>query len=163
VAWIPEFDPHSLPAAVERLMPRVSVTSELAAPRPRVWSLLRDFGDLTAFLPEVVTLGIRGSGLGAVRTVSTKSGLFVERCEEHDEVRCRVGYTVDRAPDTFPYRNYHAVFEVREVTQECCEIEWRCDFDVDDEGSGAVQLESLYRDVFIANIRIALSAKSSGD
>ncbi len=137
------------------MMPHVTVREELPASRDVIWSLLRDFADLSAFLPEVKTVSIRGSRAGAVRHVETASGLFIEHCEAHNEAGRTVSYTVDESPPSFPYRNYHAVFKLTDGGPDRCVIEWSCDFDAypEQEESLVKSLESLYRDGFIASIR----------
>jgi hypothetical protein len=139
----------------------VSVREELPAARDVVWGLLRDFADVSAFLPDLRVSRISGFGTGAVRHVETPSGLFIERCEAHNEAGRTVSYTVDAAPPSFPYRNYHAVFKLTDAGPENCSIEWCCDFDTYTGQAAALtkSLESLYRDTFIANLRRTLRAR----
>ena len=139
---------------------QVSVREELPAARDAVWALLRDFGDVSAFLPDLKIARISGFGTGSVRHVETPAGLFIERCEAHNEAGRTVSYTVDAAPTSFPYRNYHAVFKLTDSGSDRCFIEWRCDFDTytGEPEALTTSLASLYRDVFITNIRRTLQA-----
>ena len=66
-------------------MKHVSVREELEAPVAAVWSLIRDFGEVSAWAPDAQVASIEGEGAGAVRRIETEMGLFVERCPEHDD------------------------------------------------------------------------------
>lgn len=138
------------------MMAHVCVREELPASRDVVWSLVRDFRDLSAWAPQGRVVSVEGDGVGAIRRVDTDMGPFVERCEAHDEEGFSFSYAV--LESAIPFRNYVAVVRLEDRGPERCGIEWSCDFDADpDQVEPLVgMIESVYRDGFIASLRKTL-------
>ena len=134
-------------------MKHVSVREELEAPVAAVWSLIRDFGEVSAWAPDAQVASIEGEGAGAVRRIETEMGLFVERCPEHDDAAHRFSYEILESP--LPFTSYLAVVELSAIDEKRCAIEWSCDFEAAPESveglAGAV--ENTYRTGFIHALR----------
>lgn len=133
---------------------------ELPASAATVWSLIRDFGDLSAWAPEASVTSVEGDGVGAVRRVSASTGVFLERCEAHDENARRFSYRLLESP--VPFQNYVAVVSLHEIDARRCVIEWSSQFETTQmtEERAVAMVGSAYRDVFVANIRRRLAAPS---
>ena len=142
-------------------MEHVSVVEELEAPIERVWGLIRDFADVSAWAPTAKLEGIDGQGAGAVRRIATEMGLFVERCPEHDDAAHRFSYEILESP--LPFTTYLAVVELTALAAHRCQIEWSCDFEADAASTAGLSqaVGDTYRKGFIAALRETL-AKEAG-
>ena len=140
-------------------MARAHVGQELSASAERVWSLIQDFSDMSAWAnPDMSLTRSDGSGQGALRWIETAQGRMVERCETHDPASWTFSYSVASGPENL--KRYLATVALRPRGEQRCTITWSCDFEL--EGvpeAAAVQLmESVYRDGFIANLERTLAA-----
>ena len=137
------------------------VEQELPASADKVWSLIQDFTDLSAWAPSDMSLTRgEGAGQGALRWLETAQGSMVERCETHDPAARTFSYSVTEGPENL--KRYLATVSLRPAGDERCTITWGCDFEL--EGvpeAAAVQLmESVYRDRFIAKLAESLAASA---
>jgi len=139
-------------------MERVHVREQLPASADEVWSRVRDFGDISAWAPQAKMLSVEGEGVGAVRRVDTEMGLFVERCEAHDDAAHTFSYALLECP--IPFREYVAVVALTAQDGGSSEIEWSCQFDCDAEAADFLRenVENTYRGGFIAALRESLRA-----
>ena len=65
-------------------MAMAHVEQELPASADKVWSLIQDFTDMSAWAnPDMSLTRGEGSGQGALRWIDTGQGQMVERCETH--------------------------------------------------------------------------------
>ena len=140
-------------------MPQAHVEQELPASADRVWSLLQDFTDMSAWAtPDIALIRGEGSGQGALRRIKTAQGELVERCETYDAPARTFSYSITEGPANM--KRYLSTVSVRPAGDERCIITWSCDFEL--EGvpeSAAVQLMvGVYRDGFIANLARTLAA-----
>ena len=134
-------------------MVQVCVSEELPASAAAVWTLIQDFGDLSAWAPTAIVTSLEGSGEGAVRQVKTDSGGFKERCEAHDPEALSFSYRLLESPMAF--EDYVAVVTLSPLGEDRCSIEWKSTFTlrgVSDEDAQKL-VESVYRDAFIASLR----------
>lgn len=139
-------------------MQRVYVREELEASADTVWGLVRDFGDIRAWAPGGKVLDVDGEGVGAIRRVDTPGGLFVERCETHDEQARTFSYALLESP--MPFSGYVAVVKLTPLDGGRCAIEWSCEFEADPGVAAALRegIEKTYRAGFIASLRQSLGA-----
>ena len=135
------------------------VEQELPASADEVWSLIQDFGDVSAWaVPGLSVTRSEGSGQGALRWLETPQGAMVERCETHDPSSRTFSYSITDGPENM--KRYLSTVSVRPASDNSCTITWGCDFELDGvPEAAAVQLmESTYRDGFIATLRRNLLA-----
>lgn len=137
-------------------MADVSVTEELPAPAHVVWSLIEDFGDMSAWSPDSKVIRSEGQGQGAVRTAESADGLYVERCESYSPESYSFQYTLVESPH--PYEEYLGTVTLIEIDDQRCEVEWKSDFEMSGVKKEYVvdALIKTYRDVFIANLRATI-------
>jgi hypothetical protein len=131
---------------------QVRVREELAAPARSAWALLRDFGEMSAWAPQARVLRVAGTGVGALRHVESAIGIFIERCESHDEAGRAFSYSIVESP--WPMERYLASVCVVATGPRSCAIEWACEFATASGSTAdfAIRLERLYRG-FIAALR----------
>ena len=141
-------------------MERVRVREELPASADEVWRRIRDFGDVSAWAPEAKVLSVEGAGEGALRRIDTQMGLFVERCEFHDDAARRFQYALLECP--VPFRDYVATVELTPQGDGGSLIEWSCEFACEPEAAEPLRqnVEATYRDGFIASLRRTLERAS---
>jgi hypothetical protein len=134
------------------------VREELPTPIERVWGLVRGFRDLSAWAPDGKVTSVEGDGVGAIRRVESPLGLFVERCEAHDEAARRFSYAI--LESRAPFRSYVAVIQPEDRGSGRCGIEWSCDFEAEPEQEQTLVqvVEATYRNGFIASLRRSLEA-----
>ena len=140
-------------------MATAHVEQELPASAEKVWSLIEDFSDVSAWATaDLSVTRSEGSGKGALRWLETAQGPMVERCETYDAQSRTFSYSITEGPDNM--KRYLSTVSVRPAGDERCIITWGCDFEL--EGvpeAAAVQLmEGVYRDGFIANLARTLAA-----
>ena len=135
------------------------VEQELPASADKVWSLLQDFTDMSAWAnPDMSLTRGEGSGQGALRWIETGQGQMVERCETHDPSSWTFSYSVTSGPENL--KRYLATVSLRPGGEQRCTIAWGCDFELEGvpEAAAVQMMESVYRDGFIANLARSLSA-----
>ena len=143
-------------------MARAHVQHELPASAEKVWSLIQDFADMTAWAnPDMSISRSEGSGKGAVRWVETAQGQMVERCETYDPASRSFSYSVTDGPEALTH--YLATVTLRpdaEDAERRCIITWPCDFELKgmEEDDAVRMLEGVFRDGFIANLTKSLVA-----
>jgi len=136
-------------------MAKAKVTDRFNAPIDKVWDLIKDFGDLSAWAPGGNVTKLEEEGVGMVRHVEGEGGKFVERCEAHDDENHTFSYSLIESPA--PFKDYLAKVKLNETGPDSCEIEWSSDFQpVDIAEKEIVQgVEGTYG-FFIDNIKNAL-------
>ena len=141
-----------------------SVEQELPASADRVWSLIQDFADASAWAPPDLSITrCEGSGEGALRWITTAQGDMVERCETHDPSSRTFSYSATERPASL--KRYLATVSIRPAGDKRCIITWGCDFEMEGmpEAVAVQVMEGVYRDGFIANLAQTLSAEPLSD
>ena len=116
-------------------MPRPYASGVVPASADAVWSLVRDFNGLPAWLPAVsaseLDEGGSGAEVGAVRRLTLgDGGTVVERLVELHDGERRCTYEIVESP--FPVRRYVSTFRVAPVTATGeAFVEWWSEFDAD--------------------------------
>ena len=126
-------------------MASIKVTERIPASADAVWGLLRDFGGVTRYSPQIESCTVEGEGVGAVRTLTLPGGASLkERLEAFDDDGRRLEYSITEGP--LPLANYLATIQVTEDGRGC-QIEWSSTFQpkgiAEDQASGLV--EGIYR------------------
>lgn len=145
-------------------MARAHVEQELPASAARVWSLLQDFTDMSAWAtPDIALIRGEGAGQGALRRIKTAQGELVERCETYDAQSRTFSYSITEGPDNM--KRYLSTVSVRPAGDERCIITWGCDVEIEGvpEAAAVQMMESVYRDGFIANLARTLAPEPLSD
>ena len=108
-------------------MYKVQVERTLDLPRKKVFDILVQFGGLEKILPDMIaSLTLKGTGLGALRTVKLKSGgTVIERLDAAYDQRL-FAYTIT-FNDAMPFENYCAVVTLEDAgnkTRACWGSNW---------------------------------------
>ena len=143
-------------------MARAYVEQELPASAEKVWSLIQDFADMSAWAnPDMSVSRSEGSGKGALRWVETAQGQLVERCETYDPSSLSFSYAVTAGPPSL--ERYLSTVSLLPDDEQRCIIIWSCDFVLKgmEESDAVRMIESTYRDGFIANLTKSIVAAGS--
>jgi hypothetical protein len=104
----------------------VCVHEEVGASVDAVWSQIREFGNIGAWAYGATLVRVEGSGVGAERVVQSPAGLFIERCEAHDEGGHSFSYSIVDSP--WGLDRYVAWVRLSPLPTGFCAVEWSCRF-----------------------------------
>lgn len=137
-------------------MADASVSEELPAPVEVAWSFMEDFSDMSRWSPDSNVVQSEGEGQGAVRTVESPDGRYVERCESYSPESYSFQYSLLESPH--PYESYLGTVTFTAIDEERCTITWEADFEMPDVKKEYVAkaIEETYRDYFIMHLRTSL-------
>jgi carbon monoxide dehydrogenase subunit G len=126
-------------------MVSVKVSERVEASAEKVWELLRDFGGVQRFSPAIEKVTVRGSGVGAVRTLQVPGGVSLEeRLEAFDDGGRRLSYSIVAGP--IPVTGYLATIEVKDEGK-ACRVDWSSQFEpkgISDEQARGM-IEGVYK------------------
>ena len=112
-----------------------------------MWQVISDFGAACQYLPGVVDCTVVGTGVGALRTLTSSDGSrIVERLETLDEASHRLSYAL--LTDT-PFRDCVTTMAVRDLGPHQAELTWSANFQPD--GLPASEAMTLLEDALTAN------------
>jgi hypothetical protein len=101
----------------------------------KVWSYLRDFGNLAEWLPGMTSCVIEegvATQPGAVRRMEGQGGIFRERLLALDDEARSATYEILECP--LPVTNYRATYRISPVTDSGqAFIEWSATYEADDK------------------------------
>jgi len=126
-------------------MADVCMKTTIKAPADDVWKTIRDFNGAGKYIAAITSSTMKGSGVGAVRTVTLEGGVQVlERLEDLDDEARTLTYSIVRAP--LPIENYVATMTLRDLGAGRCELEWSSTFDPKGapEAEGVQIVEGVY-------------------
>lgn len=127
-------------------MAKVKVTMNLSVPADEAWKKLREFAGIIKWHPDLASLQLTGSGVGAVRTLTNKEGARqVERLESLNDEDRTLSYTVIQT--TLPMEGCVAQLAVRDQGFGKSEVEWTSTFGAKGAAESEVTalLEKSYR------------------
>jgi hypothetical protein len=108
-------------------MATFSITRSFDDAAEAVWKTISDFGGIGRFFP-VAKCELKGSGVGAVRTITTNEGaVLVERLESSDARARTLSYSITESP--LPFTNYLATMRLRELGPKRCELAWSASYE----------------------------------
>ncbi|GAA3226918.1 SRPBCC family protein [Pseudonocardia petroleophila] len=145
-------------------MTRAFASAVIAAPAEEVWTVVRDFDGLAAWMPAIAasSLDSRASAaeVGAVRRLTLgDGGTVVERLLVLDDLARSQTYEILESP--FPVRRYVATVRVAPVTDTGhAFVEWWTDFD--SEAADAPELVTLFADGVFGAGMAALQQRYAG-
>ncbi|MFE5705401.1 SRPBCC family protein [Rhodococcus koreensis] len=103
---------------------RVAFHAETTIPRSKVYGWLADFGALGQYLPDVESVELHGSGIGAIREIRLPhAGTVYERLELLIPETTVVLSMCDGGP--MPFDWYVAVISLSDGPDGGCVIDWR--------------------------------------
>ncbi len=137
-------------------MASVKISDRISASADRVWELVGDFGGIERFSKGFKSVTCKGTGVGAVRTITLPNDAQLqERCELLDAKRRTLDYSIVAGP--IPVANYLAriqLFEDGDGTR----VEWSSTFDPNGipEAQAVGMIEGVYKSG-IAGLKKALA------
>ncbi len=127
-------------------MAKVNVTMHVPQPATAVWRVLRDFAGIIKWHPDLASLQLTGSGVGAIRTLTDRDGARqVERLESLNDEARTLSYAV--LETSLPLEGCIAQLAVRDLGFGKSEVEWTSTFGAKGaaESEVAAMLEKSYR------------------
>ncbi len=127
-------------------MAQVSVKASMPALAEDVWQTIRDFGGVHRWAPNIVSLEMRGEGVGALRTAHFKDGgRVVERLESRNDATRTLTYAILETP--LPMEGCISSLTVHDLGPKGCEVEWYSTFGAKGapESEAGRILEKIYR------------------
>jgi hypothetical protein len=123
---------------------KYSTATTLGDSAAAVWKTIRDFGGIGRWLP-LAKCELRGSGVGAVRTITTTEGaVLVERLERCDEGTRTLSYAITESP--LPFQKYVATMQLRELGPDRCELTWSASYEP--KGATEQDVNAILANVF---------------
>ena len=117
------------------------VEGEIAASPSAVWDVVRDFGGVKRWSPDIASCELEGHGIGAVRTIKMGSMMIRERLEKLDENARTLSYSIVEGP--IPVQDYLATMKLSESSPGHTKLTWSSTFK-----PGVGLDESQLRDIF---------------
>lgn len=122
-----------------------------------VWMAISDFNGFGKFIPAIENSTMKGSGTGAIRTITLgDGGKIIETLIGFNEPERSLSYEINESP--LPIEGYVSVMKVKEISSDKCELFWSSVFepkDVSDveakeiiEGFYSMGIEGLKKMVF---------------
>ena len=109
-------------------MARVQVVGHVQGGIESVWELIGDFGGLEKLALGVESCTVKGSGVGAERTLTfPNNNIVVERLESHDPVAKTFSYSIVRGG--MPISNYLGLVRLTPNSASETTVELSCTFD----------------------------------
>ena len=109
-------------------MAKFSVHEDYTASAADVWRKISVFGGLAGWMPGVKSCEVKGTGIGAVRTLQMGPMKVVERLEAFDPDGRSLSYALLEGP--MPLRNFLGTIQVTETKPSGCRVEWSAAFDL---------------------------------
>lgn len=129
-------------------MSEISVRKELPHATDVVWTALRSFGGVEAWIPMIAASEVDGEGAGATRVCTTgDGGRLVERLDELDDDAKRLTYRIVDSP--LPVQNYRSSMSVLPSGAGALVV-WNATFDV--AGAEPAEVEAMMRDVYASGL-----------
>jgi mxaD protein len=108
---------------------KVVVEEQVAAPADRVFSVIGDFGGLEKN-EMIKEFSVKGSGVGAVRSITlANGGVIEERLEKHDEAARTFTYAIINEQTALPVKNYVSTVVVTPAGANASTVNWSSTFE----------------------------------
>jgi len=129
---------------------KVVVEETVAAPADEVFAVIGDFAGLEK--NEMITdFTVRGSGVGAVRSITlANGGVIEERLEAHDTQARTFTYAIINEQTALPVAKYSATVVVKALGAESASINWTGTFEP--VGISEAQAETILGGVYKGGI-----------
>jgi hypothetical protein len=134
-------------------MANVTVADQVKAPADVVWALIGPYGSISSWMPGIASADVEGSGVGAVRVLTTDDGgKITERLLAENP--SPLGYTYEILSSPFPIQNYVSTIMVVDEGDGSSTMSWVCNFEPVD--APEEELTQAFSDMYkgaIANIQ----------
>jgi len=123
--------------------------TQINAPADAVWATIRDFGGLRKFVASIAQCTVKGSGVGATRTIAFEGGGgAVERLEGLHDAKRTLTYSIIEGE--LPFEGYLSTMAVRDLGKGRCEVSWSATFEPKgaSEADGKAIIEGVYTEGF---------------
>jgi len=110
---------------------QIEMTRDFNAAAEKVWSVLKDFGNMSWLDMSHISIEIIGEGIGMIRRVSLDGQYIDERLESLDHESKILTYSIQEC-EIFPFKNYLAKMAVEDVSEKKCKMTWVSNFDEGD-------------------------------
>jgi len=108
-------------------MTNVSMKTTINAGADKVWRTISDFNGLDKFVAAVANSSVKGTGIGAERTLTLQDGgRIVEKLEKLDNDTRTLHYSIVNSP--LPVKNYLSKITVQKLGGSQCEVTWSSTF-----------------------------------
>jgi len=108
-------------------MSKMMMKTQINASADAAWKTIRDFGGIDEFVASIAACKVKGSGVGATRTITFEGGgEIVERLEALDNAKRSLTYSI--IAGELPFENYLSTMAVRDLGPGRCEVAWSCSF-----------------------------------
>lgn len=108
-------------------MPKVNMSTELAANADQLWQAIGGFGAIADWHPAIEKADLTGESAGSVRTLHlVGGGTITERLEEISASERVYRYSITDSP--LPISNYVAEIKVKDNGNGSSTVEWSSEF-----------------------------------
>ena len=117
----------------------------LEAPAREVWKTIRDFGRVGEYVTTITETTTKGSGIGALRTLTLRNDIqVVERLESLDDQKKTLSYSVLETP--LAMKGYVATMKLEDLGEGQCELTWESTFQAEPTEEARIKkvIERLY-------------------
>lgn len=124
-------------------MPKVNMSTALAANADNLWKSIGGFGAIADWHPAIEKADLTGKTKGSVRTLHlVGGGVITEKLEELSDDERVYRYSITESP--LPVANYSAEIRVKDNGDGSSTVEWSSEFDAakgvaDNEAMSAIQ------------------------
>ena len=119
-------------------MPKVSLSTSIAARPDQLWQVMGGFGQIADWHPAIEKADLQGDGKGSVRTLHlVGGGTLTEKLEEISPSERVYRYSILSGP--LPVADYHATIRVKDNGDGTSTVEWSSDF----EAKGAPEPDAV--------------------
>ena len=126
-------------------MSEFSMKGTINASADKVWKTISDFNGIPKYCSAFSNSTMEGSGVGAVRTLTTQDGAqIVERLESLDEKARSLRYAIVTSP--LPLEGYVSTMKLKDLGEGQCELDWSCTFQP--KGASEDELKKLIEGVY---------------
>ena len=122
---------------------QIIVTRDFNVAAEEVWSVLKDFGNMSRLNMPHINIEVIGEGIGMVRRVSLDGQYIDERLESLDDELKVLTYSIQEC-DIFPFKNYLARMSVEFIRKTSCKMTWVSNFEQGDMAEEEVKSMMLF-------------------
>jgi hypothetical protein len=130
-------------------------SSVIPAPAKRVWGLVRDFNSMPEWNFAISASAIEdgpADRIGCRRVLSFDDGsIWIHELTDLSDETMSLSYTIVGVPEDtqIPIRDYHATIHLIDITDGgLCAIEWRAQFETDDESGARERAGAVFQTGF---------------
>ncbi len=128
------------------LLGTVETARLLDFPAAQVWSVLGDFGN-HSWVPAVRHAKLIGEGMGAVRRLTTDTGIVDERLDAYDAHALSYAYSIV-SPMPYPVEDYRVSVQIDVLAPARSRVRWRAQFRA--KGVSVIHAEQLMTGVYVS-------------